>query len=46
MSLGAAILNVQSVDFVTDLKVNGGTEDIMLGEEEIPILGSVNWTVV
>ena len=46
MNVGAAILNAEGVDFVTDLRVNGGTADITLGDEEIPTLGSANWTVI
>lgn len=46
MTLGAAILDAESVDFITNLTVNGGTADIPLGDEEIPVLGTTNWTVV
>jgi len=46
MAVGAAALAVEGVDFVTDLKVNGGTSDIALGVEEIPVLGATTWTVV
>ena len=45
MNIGATILNVEGVEFVTDLLVNGGTSDITLGVEEIPVLGTTNWTV-
>lgn len=45
MNIGAAILAVEGVEFVTDLLVNGATEDIMLGDEEIPTLGTTTWTV-
>ena len=45
MSVGAVILNVEGVDFVNDLKINGGTADIRLGDEEIPVVGSATWTV-
>ena len=46
MNVGAAILNAEGVEFVSNLLVNGGTTDIALGEEEVAILGSTNWTVV
>ena len=46
MTVGATILDVTGVEYVSDLKVNGGIDDIMLGEEEIPTLGTTNWVVV
>lgn len=45
MSVGAVILNVEGVDFINNLTINGGTADIKLGDEEIPVLGSATWTV-
>lgn len=45
MSVGATILNAEGVDYINDLRLNGGTSDIALGDEEIPTLGSTNWTV-
>lgn len=45
MNVGATILNVEGVEFVTDLLVNGSTSDVSLGVEEIPTLGTTNWTV-
>lgn len=45
MNIGAAILNVEGVEFVTDLLVNGDTKDITLGDEEIPTVGTTTWTV-
>lgn len=45
MTLGAEILKVECVDGITDLLVNGGTSDVALGTEEIPIVGDVNWVV-
>ena len=45
MNVGATILNVEGVEFVTDLLVNGSTNDIPLGVEEIPVLGTTNWVV-
>lgn len=44
MAIGATILNSPCVDNVTGLLVNGKTADITLGDEEIPKLGTVNWT--
>lgn len=46
MALGAAILNSEAVNYITDLKINGGVDDISLGSEEIPELGTTDWTVV
>ena len=46
MNVGAAILDVDGVEFISDLKLNGGTADIMLGSEEIPTVGTTTWTVV
>ena len=45
MNIGAAILNVEGVESVNDLLVNGGIADITLSAEAIPILGTVNWVV-
>lgn len=46
MSVGAAILNVEGVDSISNLTLNGGTTDITLGDEQIPIVGTTTWTVV
>lgn len=46
MTLGAAILDVEGVDSITDLLINNSTSDITLGTEEIGILGTTNWAVV
>ena len=46
MKIGAELLNVEGVEAVNNLLINGGTSDITLGNEEIPVLGTVNWTVV
>jgi uncharacterized phage protein gp47/JayE len=46
MNVGAAILAVEGVDSIADFKINGGTADIALGEEEIPVLGKTDWVVV
>jgi uncharacterized phage protein gp47/JayE len=46
ISIGAAILDVPAVDQVRNLQVNGTTTDIVLTAEQIPILGTTNWTVV
>ena len=45
MNIGAVILGVNGVESIANLTVNGGTSDITIGEEEIPILGTTNWTV-
>lgn len=46
MQVGAAILDIEGVEFITNLKINGDTKDITLGDEQIPILGTTNWSVV
>lgn len=46
MSVGAALYNAEGVSFVSDLQLNSGIGDITLGDEEIPVLGTTNWTVV
>lgn len=45
MNIGAAIIDTEGVEFVTDLLINDGTANIALGDEEIPVLGVTNWTV-
>lgn len=45
MTVGAIILGVECVDSINNLKINDGTSDITLGDEEIPILGTTNWVV-
>ena len=46
--VGAVILDTDGVESITSgtLKVNGGTSDITLGDEEIPVKGTTTWTVV
>ena len=46
MNIGATILGVDGVESINNLLVNGGTADINLTDEQIPVLGTVNWTVV
>ena len=45
MSIGAAILNVEGVELVTDLLVQGEKSDITIGYEQIPVLGTTTWVV-
>lgn len=45
MTVGAVILGTTCVERINDLLINDGTEDIELGEEEIPTLGTTNWVV-
>lgn len=45
MSIGAAILNVEGVELITDLLVQGGKSDITIGDEQIPVLGTTTWVV-
>lgn len=46
MNIGAAILGVEGVESISNLLVNGGTADITIGDEEIPIVGTTTWAVV
>lgn len=46
MNVGATILNIEGIESVSNLKLNGGISDIILNEEEIPTIGTVAWTVV
>lgn len=46
MQVGAAILDIEGVEFITDLTINDGTSDITLQDEQIPILGTTTWSVV
>lgn len=45
MTIGAEILKVEGVEAIKDLTINNSTDDITIGEEEIPILGTTNWVV-
>ena len=45
MNIGSIILNVEGVETVDNLLVNNSTANITLGNEEIPILGTTDWTV-
>jgi uncharacterized phage protein gp47/JayE len=46
LNIGACILNVECVESVSNLVVNNGTNDIHLGTEEVPVVGTAEWTVV
>lgn len=46
MNIGAVILGTEGVESISGLTVNGGTADITLGTEQIPVIGTTNWTVV
>ena len=46
MQLGAAIIDVEGIEFITELKINNGTADIDLTGEKIPVLGTTTWSVV
>lgn len=46
MTIGATILGVNGVESVSNLTVNGTASDIILDAEEIPVLGTTDWTVV
>lgn len=43
MNIGAVILNVEGVETINNLKLNGGTSDISLANEEIAVLGTTTW---
>lgn len=45
MAVGAVILGVTGVESIGNLKINGGASDITLTDEQIPVLGTTNWTV-
>lgn len=45
MTIGATILGVEGVESINNLLVNGGTVDISVGTEQVPVLGTTNWTV-
>lgn len=46
MGVGAAILKAEGVDFISNLRINGSTADLTIGDEEIVTVGGTNWTVV
>lgn len=45
MSIGATILGVEGVETLSNLKLNGSTNDVTLTTYQIPVLGTTNWTV-
>jgi uncharacterized phage protein gp47/JayE len=45
MNVGAEILKVDGVEFISNLLINGGTKDVILGDEEIPTVGTTEWVV-
>lgn len=45
MTVGSVILGVNGVESITGLTLNGGTSDIILTDEQIPVLGTTNWVV-
>jgi uncharacterized phage protein gp47/JayE len=45
MNIGAAILSADGVESVSNLAINGSTSDIILGTEEIPVIGTTEWVV-
>ena len=46
LNLAAIILGTDGVETVTNLKINGGTSDLSLDDEQIPVLGTTDWAVV
>lgn len=45
MNIGAVILSAEGVESVSNLKVNNGTADLTLTDEQIPVLGTATWAV-
>lgn len=43
--LASKILDCTGIASVNDVLINGGTSDIIIQTEEIPVLGTCNWTV-
>lgn len=46
IGVAAAILDAPCTASITNVLINAGTNDIQLGNEEIPVLGQLNLTVV
>ena len=46
MNVGASILNTEGIESINNLTINGSTQDITLGVEQIAVLGTTDWTVV
>ena len=46
MTLGAEILKTEGVESIKYLEINHGIEDIVFGNEEIPMLGATDWAVI
>lgn len=46
IGIAATILGADGIANVTDVLVNGGTDDVSLSDEEIPVLGTLSLTVV
>lgn len=46
IAVGAIFQNNDSIDSVVSLTMNGGQADIPLADEEIAVLGSLEWTVL
>ena len=45
MTIGSVIIGSDGVDSITNLKINNGTSDITLSDEQIAVLGTTNWVV-
>lgn len=46
IAVGAIFQNNDSVDSVVGLTVNGGQVDVPIGEEELAVIGALDWTVL
>lgn len=45
MRVGSAILDAPSIADLSNLQLNGGTTDVALGDEEIPVLNALTLTI-
>lgn len=46
MTIGATILDVEGVEYINDLKLNGSISDIILEDEQIPSLKATDWEMI
>ena len=44
-AIASAVLNTEGVASVSNITVNGGSSDVVIGAEEIPVIGTCKWTV-
>ena len=46
MNVGATLLDCPCVEAISELTLNGDTDDIQLDTYEIPVVGTTTWSVV